>query len=275
MEFLQNEVEPLFDHLRKIDDRVELKIKKYRDALNGDLGFVYNKRKDFEDSVAHVNDVISAYIDSEEEKAQHIFPHYFEKYKTDGVDYNLYVGASLVQNEEYNPIYLKNLRLWQLMLMCGIVKKSSTLKTELKMALETAHLILVQSNPIAIQFRFDEKRFDVNGAYNVKYEIVKKRIDKAVIAETGERLTQPGKIAIVYSHLKDAYEYQDYIKYLQHEGILTNDVEDVALEDMQGVQGLRALRITVNTGSGEKPKLEVPKSVEQAIQEMSRGALDL
>ena len=82
---------------------VKIKIQKYLDALNPDLGFIFNKRKDFEESVAHVNDTISAYIDGEEEKAQRIFPHYFEKYKTDGIDYNLYVGASLVQNQEYNP----------------------------------------------------------------------------------------------------------------------------------------------------------------------------
>ena len=35
----------------------------------------------------------------------------------DGVDYNIYVGASLVENREFNPIYLKNLRLWQLILI--------------------------------------------------------------------------------------------------------------------------------------------------------------
>jgi len=64
--------------------------------------------------------------------------------------------------------------------------------------LETAHLILVQHAPLAIRFRFDEKRFDVDGAYNVRYEVVKRRIDKAVRRGTGERITQPGKIAIVY-----------------------------------------------------------------------------
>ncbi len=29
----------------------------------------------------------------------------------------------------------------------------------------------------------DEKRFDVDGAYNARYEIVKKRIDKAYVKE--------------------------------------------------------------------------------------------
>ena len=272
LEFLHKEIEPLFDHVEKYDNKVKSRIKAYRDALDPGLGFVYNKRRDFELSVAQINETISAYIETEEEKAQSMFPHYFEKYKTDGVDYNIYIGSSLVEDQEFNPIYLKNMRLWQLMLTCGIVEKSIVLKNELKMPLDTAHLILVQSTPISIQFRFDEKRFDVNGAYNVKYEIVKKRIDKAVIKTTGERLTQPGKIAIVYSQTKDAYEYREYIEYLQHKGYLMEQIEDAELEDLQGVLGLRALRITVNLQKGEQSEELVPESVEQAIREMSENA---
>jgi uridine phosphorylase len=112
----------------------------------------------------------------------------------------------------------------------------------------------------------------VNGAYNVKYEIVKKRIDKAVIKSTKERLTQPGKIAIVYSQSKDAYEYREYIDYLQHHGYLKEEIEDVELADMQAVQGLRALRVTVNLSKGAQSEEFVPESVEQAIREMSKNA---
>jgi hypothetical protein len=49
----------------------------------------------------------------------------------------------------------------------------------------------------------DEKRFDVDGAYNSRYEVIKKRIDKAYIKNTTERITQPGKICIVYSSNED------------------------------------------------------------------------
>ena len=142
------------------------------------------------------------------------------------------------------------------------------------MPLDMAHLILVQSAPISIQFRFDEKRFDVNGTYNVKYEIVKKRIDKAEIKSNGERLTQPGKIAIVYSNYKDAAEYREYIDYLKNIGYIEDEVDDVELKDMQGVQGLRALRVKVNMKKNKKQEEQVPESVEQAIREMSRNALE-
>ena len=67
--------------------------------------------------------------------------------------------------------------------------------------------------PLAIKFRMDEKKFDVDGAYNIRYEIIKKRIDKANIKGTEERLTVPGKISIVYSQDKDALEYIKYINF--------------------------------------------------------------
>src|SRR5262249_26632501 len=118
-------------------------------------------------------------------------------------------------------------------------------KGEVKMPLDVAHLILVQHTPMAIRFRFDEKRFDIDGAYNIRYEIVKKRIDKALIKGSNERLTQPGKIAIVYSQPREAQEYRDYIEYLQAAGELTEEVEALVLEDLPGAQGLQALRVTV------------------------------
>jgi hypothetical protein len=255
IEFMSREIEPLFDHIKKFDSSVEKRIHDYKNAVNSDIGLVYKNRKKFEDSVALLNESIAGYIDIQEEKAQQMFPHYFEKYKTDGVDYNIYIGQSLAENGEFDPVYLKNSRLWQLMMTCGIVIRTEKIKKDLPIPLETAHLILVQSTPIAIQFRFDEKRFDVNGAYNVKYEIVKKRIDKAVIKNTGERLTQPGKIAIVYSHSRDALEYHDYLKYLQAKGYITSEIEDVELEDLQGVYGLKALRITVQSDAIQEEKL--------------------
>jgi hypothetical protein len=89
----------------------------------------------------------------------------------------------------------------------------------------------------------------VDGAYDIRYEIVKKRIDKAVIKGTEERITQPGKVAIVYSHSAESNEYRAYIEYLQSLGYFTSEVEDVELDELQGVHGLRALRVTVNLGN--------------------------
>ena len=44
---------------------------------------------------------------------------------------------------------------------------------------------------------------------------------------------------------KERQEYLEYIDYLIHEGYVANEVEDLHIGKLQGVQGLQALRITV------------------------------
>ncbi|MHC2991021.1 hypothetical protein OB13_05275 [Pontibacter sp. HJ8] len=246
LEFLRTEIEPLFNHFEQKYPSTKKQIDVYRKAINNPNGVVYNKRRAYEESLYLINDTISNFLDREEEKAQQIFPHYFEKYKTDGLEYNIYIGASLLNNGHFEQLYLKNMRLWQLMLTCEIARRIQKLRANLKLPLEITQLILVHSNPISIRFRLDEKKFDVEGADNIRYEIIKKRIDKAVLRGTDERLTQPGKIAIVYTQPREAAEYQRYIDFLQSEGYIHDEVEDLELEEMQGVQGLKALRIAIN-----------------------------
>jgi hypothetical protein len=273
LEFLRWEVEPHFDHLQEFDSLVGEKIQSYRAALDPAHGILFRKRKDYEDSVAMINETISGYIDAEQAKAQAIFPHYFEKFKSDGVEHCIYIGASLVENGKFDLLYLKNIRLWQLMMLCGVARQAEMVKPKLKVPLETAHLLLVQNTPLAIRFRYDEKKFDVDGAYNVRYEIMKKRIDKAVIKGTEERLTQPGKIAIVYSHAKEATEYLEYIDYLQASGYLTDELEDFELEDLQGMHGLKALRVTVNLQASVIKPPAKKKEIQQTTQEMALEAV--
>ena len=243
--FLRSEVEPLLERLAAFGDAVAGRVSAYRDALDPQLGSVYQQRKIFEQSVTRLNEAISSYLELEEQAAQSIFPHYFEKQKTDGVDHQIYVGGSLVEGGDFDPLYLKSLRLWQLMVVCGIAARADRLADELPLPLRATHLVLVQHAPLAIRFRFDEKRFDVDGAYDIRYEIVKKRIDKALIKGTTERVTQPGKIAVVYGQPSEAQEYRGYLEYLRHLGYITDEVEDLELEELQGVHGLHALRVTV------------------------------
>ncbi|MGH7452025.1 MAG: GAF domain-containing protein, partial [bacterium] len=272
LDFLSREVEPLFDHLQEFGAEVREKIQDYRAALDPQLKILYHKRKDFEESVARINETLCAYLDEEEEKAQAMFPHYFEKHKSDGIDHGIYIGASLVEDRKFDLLYLKNLRLWQLMVVCGMARQAARLKESLKVPLETAHLILVQNTPLSIRFRFDEKQFDVDGAYNIRYEIMKKRIDKASIKGTSERLTQPGKIAIVYSQPREVSEYRQFIDYLQASGYLTDKLEEVELEDLQGVQGLKALRVTVDMQTSVSEGMAVPEEVEEAVKAMLQVA---
>jgi hypothetical protein len=243
--FLRSDVEGLFDHVQGFGSGVRERIEAYRAAMDPRLGVMYRQRRVFEESVTRVAETISSYLDLEEQAAQSIFPHYFEKQKTDGVDHQIYVGASLLEDGRFDLLYLKSLRLWQLMVVCGVAARADRLTATLPVPLHTTHLILVQHAPLSIRFRFDEKRFDVDGAYNMRYEIIKKRIDKAMIRDTSQRLTQPGQIAIVYGHPAEAAEYRGYLEYLQHLDYCGDKVEEFELEALQGVHGLRALRVTV------------------------------
>jgi len=266
--FLRQRVETLFEHLQGFGPEVSSHIDAYRASLDPRSGTVYRQRREFDESVTMLNQVMVDYLDAEQARAQAMFPHYFEKQQTDGVDFNIYVGASLVENGLFDPLYLHNLRLWQLMVLCGVARRTHALKSRLGVPLDTTHLVLVHSAPLAIRFRLDEKRFDVDGAYNVRYEVVKKRIDKAVLKGTQERLTQPGTIAIVYAQAPEAAEYREYIEYLQGNGYLRDGVEDLQLEDLQGVQGLRALRVGVRLDSPETEALSIA-DIDGAVREMT------
>lgn len=242
---LQTEVEPLFESLISFSSDVAGKVEEYRLSLSPELGILYQRRKHFEQSVTQVNESISSVLEKEGAKAQRMIPHFFEKFQTDGVDYNMYAGASLLENGEFNPLDLKNLKIWQLSTMAEIVWEMDRIKPLLEIPLSTAHLILVQAEPISVRFRIDEKKFDVDGAYNIRYEIIKKRIDKSVIAGTDERLTQPGKVAIVYSHDEEASEYTRYLDYLTAAGYFEPGIERLDLAPLHGVSGLKALRVSV------------------------------
>lgn len=254
-DFLNKDIYPVFNHLKALDNNLKSDIDIYMQQIDDTLHVVYDKRKKYEESVNILNEELAKFIDKKQVEAQKMFPHYFERYKTDGIDYNMYVGQSLVKNCTYNKIYLYNFRLWQLQLMCELENIATNLKDTLEHPLDVASLILVHSNPLAIKFRMDEKRFDVDGAYNIRYEIIKKRIDKAHILNTDERLTQPGKIAIVYSQNKDAAEYLKYIKYLQSKNYLLKPVEKLIIEDLQGISGLKALRVAVNYNNTPENKI--------------------
>ena len=177
----------------------------------------------------------------------------------------MYIGQSITKQHKYDSLYLYNLRLWQLQTTYEMENVAYNLRKNLDYDLRVASLILVHSNPLSIEFRMDEKQFDVDGAYNIRYEIIKKRIDKAHLKGTKERLTVPGKIAIVYSQDKDADEYLKYIKFLQSKNQL-GKVELLELEDLQGVSGLKAIRVEVIYETKEDEKSSM--SIDQLIKDM-------
>ncbi len=247
IDVVQTQIDPLFRYIGEAVPELTEAMNAYTKELSPELGVYYHQRKAYEESVTMLNETIAAFLDQEDADAQQILPHYFEKYKTDGVEFDMYVGASLVRGGNYNPGLLRNMRLWQLLLMCKMTRLTKELQATMKMPLETTQLILVHSAPMTIRFSSEEKQFVVEGAYNIRYEIIKKRIDKSVIKGTRERLTQPGTVAIIYTQDKELEEYRQFCDYLVQKGEITPDIEHHDLEDLQGVHGLKALRVTVCT----------------------------
>ncbi len=258
LDFLESELYPVFDHLKTKNKSLEKSITNYLSSLNSGMNLIYDKHKDFDESVGIVNSTLADFFDKKQIDAQAMFPHYYERFKTDGVEINMYIGDSLSQTQKFNPLFHRNLQLWQLITMCEAEYEVKNIQNKLNTPLEVASLILIHADPLSIHFRIDEKRFDVEGAYNARYEITKKRIDKAHIKNTKERITIPGKIAIIYSNKQDAIQYKKYIKYLQaHNYLKTGSIEDYELENLQGITGLRALRVTVNYESDRQHAISV------------------
>ncbi len=261
--FLKSDVYPVFDHLQQSDVNLKKLVDRYNALLDPDLKTVYEERKKYDTSVNLINQKLASYLDKKQIDAQKMFPHYFERYKTDGVEFNMYIGQSISKDEKYDNIYLRNLRIWQLVVMCEMENEFNAMQKDLHMPFEIASLILVYNTPLSVHFRMDEKRFDVEGAYNARYEIIKKRIDKANIKGTNERITQPGRIAIIYSQEQDAIEYRKYLHFLTAKGHLNKGIEDLELENLQGVTGLRALRVEVSL-TGELSVDELIKAIESS-----------
>ncbi|MEP1982174.1 MAG: GAF domain-containing protein, partial [Maribacter dokdonensis] len=253
-DFVQDEISPVFEHLKKADKEIENHILAYESKIDMGTGSYYDHRKNYDESVTLVNKTLSSVIDKRQESAQNMFPHYYERYKTDGVEHNMYIGSSISESKEYNPLYLNNLRLWQLQVMCEMENAHYSLKPKLPVPLDAASLILVYNTSLSIRFRMDEKQFDVDGTYNARYEVIKKRIDKSYIKGTEQRLTQKGVLSIVYSQKKDELEYLRYIKFLKSKGYFTNQIEIVELEGLQGVSGLKAIRAQILYKREQEPE---------------------
>ena len=268
-EFLDNEVHPFLMHFRENhvrrqsrlpvyaginesdegEDEVAVAIDRYFELTDEASGNAYANRRDLETSMQAINSSVNLYLDLFKTEIQQSYPTYFEKFRTDGIEYDIYIGQSIEPEKTFSNLYLKNIRLWQLTSMAAIARITHSLLPNMPKPLLTTQLIFINSGTIDISFRDDERRFDVEGAYNIRYQVIKKRIDKVHVRDTGERLTQPGKIALVYFNNKSADEYVDYIRYLQEKNTLLDDLEFLDLEELQGVNGLKALRIGVNVDS--------------------------
>ncbi len=252
--FIKEEITPLFKHLKKKNEELSALIDQYDDMLDKGIKTVYQHRKAYDESVMLINKKMAALLDQKQDEAQGMYPHYFERFKSDGVEHNMYIGESITKQKSFNKVYLYNLRLWQLQVMCEMENAYYQMKKDLPVALDVASMVLVFNTSLSVRFRMDEKRFDVDGTYNARYEVVKKRVDKSKIKGTDQRVTEKGKLVVIYSQRSDEVEYVKYINFLQSKNYLENEIEIVELDDLQGVTGLKALRVNILYNKDEEDK---------------------
>lgn len=255
LDYIKAEVNPILKQYKSENEKTNELIASYFSKLDPTSGMIYDSRRRFDTTLSIINKKMAAILDKKQAEAQSFYPHYYERFKTDGVEHNLYIGNSITNQPEFDKLYLFNLRLWQLQVMCDMENQYHALKDTLPYQMEVTSLLLVFNNPITIRFRMDEKRFDVDGSYNARYEVVKKRIDKAHIKGTDERITQKDTITIVYSQHAEELEYRRYIRFLQHKGLLGPNIESFEIEDLQGVSGLKGLRVSVLFSKPEDAKV--------------------
>ena len=244
--FILSEIHPLFQSIKLQNIEYNQLVTDYFKKLDSRTDMVYDFRKKFDESLSSINRNLADILDKRQEEQQQRFPFYYERFKTDGVEHNMYIGSSIAPELTYDPIFLKNLRLWQLRVLCESELQYNQFRKNLEFSLDVSSLILVYSTAISIRFRMDEKRFDVDGSYNARYEMIKKRIDKSTIKNSSERITQPVKISIIFSQEKERHDYLQLIKILQNQNILESNVEELEVEDLQGINGLKALRVGIN-----------------------------
>ena len=133
-----------------------------------------------------------------------MFPHYFEKQKTDGVDHQIYVGGSLLEDGRFDPLYLKNLRLWQLMVVCGIAARAEQLEGRLPIPLRDdapdPRPARAAVHPLPLRREALRRGRRVRRPLRDRQEAHR----QGGHPRHHERLTQPGRIAIVYSQAAEA-----------------------------------------------------------------------
>jgi hypothetical protein len=243
-QYLEQQVHPIFKQALVLEiDNCPAITKYFEDAEK--MGDFHLQRRKYETTVAIINERMATMLDRWQVEAQAAYPHYYERFKTDGVEHNLYIGEKIAPTKPFEMDYVYNLRLWQIQVLCEMELEHHFNREILPYPLEVTSLILAFSSPLSIRFRMDEKRFDVDGTYNARFEIVKKRIDKACIKGTTERLTSIGKLTIVYTNHDEELEYLTYIRFLQLKGMLEEEIEMLDVEDLQGISGLKAIRVKI------------------------------
>jgi hypothetical protein len=244
LSYLSEQIEAHFSGFAQQSPAAALAIEQYQQAMHPEHCCVYQARAVYDQTITHINQLLRQTWNQWQTSMQAITRHYCDIEATDGIDHMIYVGQAI--DPEFTDFQLRSLRYEQLRAVCDCARKSFTLKATYDTDMVITHLVLVQAFTVDIMHDENTERlFDVRGTRDTRYEIVKKRIDKACDAETGERITQPGMLTVVYSTNDEWQEYRQYLRYLQREGVVGEAIEQGTVEPLQGVSGLKFARVEV------------------------------
>jgi hypothetical protein len=244
LRYLQEQVELYFDFFAGCSASAAAAIAAYRQACANEQGCVYRARAHYDQAINRINATLRQTWETWQVRMQQISRHYCDTEMTDGIDHMIYAGQSIDPN--FGPFQLHSLRYEQLRAICDCARTALHLQTEWQTGMQVTHLVLVQDCTVDIfHNESTERLFDVRGTHDTRYEIVKKRIDKAIEAQTQTRITQPGMVTIVHSTAEEWTEYRQYLRYLQREGWVDSVIEQGAVEPLQGVTGLKFARVRV------------------------------
>ena len=139
--FIKQDIDPVLDHLRVIDMPCKIEVQTYFNSIDDKIEVLYHHRKNYDDTIALINKEMAALLDKKQVEAQVMYPHYFERFKTDGVEHNMYIGESITKEDSFNPIYLYNLRLWQLQVMVEMENAFYLMQSDFPVKLDVASMI--------------------------------------------------------------------------------------------------------------------------------------
>lgn len=242
--YLRDNLEIYFDYFSQCGEDSIAAIQAYQAACANPHGCVYQARETYDEVIGKINALLRETWDCWQVQMQRVTAHYCDIETTDGIDHMIYAGRSI--DPKFSPFHLRSLRYEQLRAVCDCARTAFCLQEHYGTNLQVTHLVLVQDSTVDIfHDETAERLFDVRGSRDTRYEIVKKRIDKAVDAQTHERITQPGMLTVVYTTNEEWAEYQQYFRYLVREGWLADNLERGTVQPLQGVNGLKYVRAQV------------------------------
>jgi hypothetical protein len=242
--YLEENLECHFNFFAQSSPRARAAVAAYQQACDPEHGGVYQARATYDQTIQQINSLLRDTWMRWQAKMQQVVKHYCDVESTDGIDHMIYVGSSI--DDHFCPFHLKSLRYDQLRAVCDCARTAFGFKEQIQTDLEITHLVLVQFSTVDIVHdEATERLFDVRGSRDTRYEIVKKRIDKAMDSETRTRITQPGMLTVVYSTTEEWSEYRQYFRYLQRDGWIGDTIEYGSVEPLQGVTGLKFARAAV------------------------------